>query len=197
MNSGGAPAPDDVVERYVAALATFGEAVRDVADHEWDLPTPASDWTVLQVVAHVVFGEAQLPATLAGELTHTQRSFSVELLGPQPLTSWRGTALRAIEAAREPGVAERRLDLDLGSTTGAILLGHRVTDNVVHAWDIAVAVGRPRPVDDGVAEWLLDFWLPIAGQLVGNEFYAAPVEPASSAAGDRLIALLGRTPPPR
>ena len=185
----------DVVELYVEALARFGEAVRDVASHEWDLPTPCSDWNVREVVAHVVFGEAQLPPLLRGELSSTQAQFDVALLGEAPLSAWRGTALQAIETARKPGVLERRYSLDMGELTGAQLLGYRITDNVVHAWDVRVGVGRPAPIADGHAEYLLDFWLPAALDLGASAFFGKSRQPLSESPSDRLLALLGRTPP--
>lgn len=185
----------DVVEVYVEALAVFGNAVRDVADHEWDLPTPCPEWNVKEVVAHVVLGEAALPSVLAGEMTDTQAAFGSELLGSNPLAAWRGTALRAIEAAREPGVAARVFDLDMGAVTGEQLLNYRITDNVVHAWDISVGAGRPAPIAEPQAEWLLDFWMPAAAEMGESPFFAKPVQPVSDSASDRLLALLGRTPP--
>lgn len=184
-----------VVDVYVEALAVFGNAVRDVADHEWDLPTPCPEWTVKEIVAHVVLGEAALPSVLAGDSTVTQAAFGPDLLGPSPLTTWRGTALRAIETARQPGVAERVFDLDMGAVTGEQLLNYRITDNVVHAWDLNVGVGRPEPIADPQAEWLLDFWLPAAAEMGDSVFFAKPVEPLGDTASDRLLALLGRTPP--
>lgn len=185
----------DVVELYVQALAVFGNAVRDVAEHEWDLPTPSTEWNVQQVVAHVVLGEAHLPTVLSGETTTTQTSFSVDMLGSSPLAAWRGTALKAIEAARAEGVADQIFELDMGTVPGHQLLGYRITDNVVHAWDVLVAVGRPEPIDEQLADWLLDFWRPMAGQIGESGFFAAPTTPASLTASDRLLALLGRTPP--
>ncbi|MEM7096075.1 MAG: TIGR03086 family metal-binding protein [Actinomycetota bacterium] len=187
--------PPDVVELYVDALATFGEAVRDVADHEWDLPTPSTEWNVREVVAHVVLGEAHLPVILAGDTTTTSTGFDVELLGPTPLTTWRGTALRAIDAAREPGVVDRSYELDLGAVSGRQLLSYRITDNVVHAWDVSVGVGRPAPIKDVHAEFLLEFWLPVALDLGESTFFAKPTDPVSDSPSDRLLALLGRTPP--
>ena len=191
-----AMASTDVVQLYVDALATFGTAVQDVADHEWDLPTPATEWDVKQVVAHVVLGEAHLPAVLSGDTTTTTTSFSVDMLGTSPIAAWRGTALKAIEAARGEGVLDQVYELDMGSVPGRQLLGYRITDNIVHAWDLSVAVGRPSPIDDRFAEWLLDFWQPVAGQIGNSEFFGAPTTPASDSASDRLLALLGRTPPP-
>lgn len=192
----GQPAGPDVVELYVEALAAFGNAVRDVADHEWDLPTPCHEWNVKEVVAHVVLGEAQLPEVLAGETTDTQAAFGAELLGLNPLSTWRGTALRAIDAARRAGVVDEVFVLDTGQVTGRELLGYRITDNVIHAWDVAVGVGRGAPIDGGFADWLLDFWQPKAAQLSGSESFADPFEPPTGASpGDRLLALLGRSAP--
>jgi len=185
----------DPVELYVEALAVFGNAVRDVAGHEWDLPTPSTDWNVKEVVAHVVLGEAHLPSVLAGETTTTQTSFSVDLLGLNPLATWRGTALRAIEAARAPGVIDLVLDVDMGKVPARQLLGYRITDNVVHAWDLLVAVGRPVPIEDRYADWLLDFWQPVAHQLADSEFFGTPKEPRSDSLSDRLLSLLGRVRP--
>lgn len=187
---------DSVVDVYVDALAVFGEAVRDVADHEWDLPTVCDPWNVKDLVAHVVLGEAHLPSVTSGQTTQTQTSFGADILGANALATWRGTALRAIESAREPGLVDAVFDLDIGAVTGAQLLNYRITDNVVHAWDIAMAVTRPKPVADRFAEWLLDFWQPVAGQIAETPMFGPPVEPADGAsAGDRLLALLGRTPP--
>lgn len=190
-----ADAEADPVEIYVEALAVFGNAVRDIAEHEWDLPTPSTEWNVKEVVAHVVLGEAHLPSVLAGETTTTQTSFSVDLLGMSPLAAWRGTALRAIEAAREPGVIERVLDVDMGKVPARQLLGYRINDNVVHAWDLLVAVGRPVPIEDRFAEWLLDFWQPVAHQIADSDFFGEPKAPRSESASDRLLGLLGRVPP--
>lgn len=190
--------PEDmhVVQRYVEALAVFGNQVRDLEDHEWDLPTPSDEWNVKEVVAHVVLGEAQLTRVLTGDTTQTQMEFSSELLGTSPMATWRGTALKAIESARIDGLAGRVFDLDMGSVTGEQLLSYRITDNLVHAWDVSVGVGRARPIDDGNAEWLLDFWRPAAAEMANTDFFGAPIIPADGAsASTRLLALLGRELP--
>ena len=133
---------------------------------------------------------------LTGDTVQTQTSFSIDMLGPDPMAAWRGTAIRAIEAAKAmPDIAEHVFELDMGSVDGRQLLGYRITDNVVHTWDLSVAVGRPRPVKDQFAEWLLDFWQPVAAGIANSEFFGAPQQPVSDSASDRILALLGRVPP--
>ncbi|MEU8103667.1 maleylpyruvate isomerase N-terminal domain-containing protein [Nonomuraea muscovyensis] len=65
----------------------------------------------------------------------------------------------------------------------------------VHAWDLARACGRPRPIPPALAADLLD----VVPALVTNEDrparFAVPVDvPARSLAEDRLLAFLGRNP---
>jgi uncharacterized protein (TIGR03086 family) len=161
------------------------------------LPTPCEPWNVKELVAHVVLGEAHLPSVTSGLTTQTRTEFGADLLGTNPLATWRGTALRAIETAREPGLVDAIFDLDIGAVTGTQLLNYRITDNIVHAWDVSVAVTRTAPIADRFAEWLLDFWQPVAAQISDTGLFGPPVEPAANAsAGDRLLALLGRTVPP-
>ncbi len=185
---------DQLIKRYIGAVAGFGEGVQGIADHEWDRSTPCGDWTVRDLVAHVVLGEAHFTSVLKGESTSAQTDFGSDLLGLTPMTTWRGTALLAIETVRAPGVAEADYAIDVGLVSGKQLLGNRITDNVVHTWDLGVALGRPEPISDNNAEWLLDFWQSVAPKLGTTDSYGPPVEPPPEAtASTRLLALLGRT----
>lgn len=182
-----------VVDRYVASLARFGEEVRDVQDHEWDLPTPCPDWDVRSVVAHVVLGEAQVAPLVAGESLASGDEVDASIVGTHPMSVWRGTALTAIDAARSPDMVDTMYDHPKGRLLGAHLLGFRICENLVHAHDLSVAVSRPREIDEAQAEWCLDFWLPRVDDLLAMADFGVASEPAADAtAADRLLALLGR-----
>lgn len=186
--------PEDVVERYVAALASFGEQVRDVQDHEWDLPTPCGDWDVRSVVAHVVLGESQIAPLVAGESLSSGSEVDTSIVGTHPMSVWRGTAIAAISAAKSPDMTEATLDHPQGQIRGGTLLSFRVCENLVHAWDISVAVGRRWEIDADQATWCLDFWLPNVEQLFAMSDFGEALEPSEGAsAGERLLALLGRS----
>ena len=73
------------------------------------------------------------------------------------------------------------------------LLGARITDNVVHGWDLSQALSISYDIEEETAEWLLDFWLPLFDFLTNSEHFCAPVEPIDDSASSRLLALLGRT----
>lgn len=193
--SGGAAASDEsVVERYVEALAFFGGQVQGVQDHEWDLDTPCPDWNVKQLVAHVVLGEALVRRLIDGADADDQVEVDASVLGIHPMSTWRGTALAAIDAARTPGIVTKEWDHPSGRNSGGQILGSRISENLVHGWDVSVAVGRPVQLPDELAEFVLDFWMPAFGDLSGSGDYGSPIEPPpGAAAGVRLLALLGRS----
>jgi len=185
---------DEVVERYVEALAFFGGQVQGVQDHEWDLDTPCAEWNVKQLVAHVVLGEALLRRLIDGEAAGDQVEVDASVLGIHPMSTWRGTALAAIDAARTPGVVERGMDHPAGANSGGQILGSRISENLVHGWDVSVAVGRPVQLPEDLAEYVLDFWMPAFSDLSGSADYTPSLEPPpGAAAGVRLLALLGRS----
>lgn len=170
-------------DAYQRAAALFGETISTLSDDEWDLPTRPGDWTVVTTVASVVVGDAHVPAVVAGDRLPPSADVDTAVLGPQPVAAWRGTAVAAIAALREAGTA-----------VSAELVGSRVTENLVRAWDIGRAVGRPFGIPDDLAEWCLDFWAGHPAAVVGGGVLAEqPVEPpAGASAPVRLLALTGR-----
>jgi uncharacterized protein (TIGR03086 family) len=191
-------ADEQLVDFFVRASAFFGEQVREVGDEEWDLPTPCEGWDVRTVVAHVVVGDAQIPALFAGGAVERVEAFSPSVLGANPLATWRGTALAAIRAFAKPGALEHRYDHPVGNVRGRTLVGFRVSDSLVHGWDVATALGDGTPgggvvLDPELCEYCLDFWFPMASTLPESGYFASALLPPDGAdAATRLLALLGR-----
>ena len=181
------------VDFFVRSSAFFGELVRSVGDEEWELPTPCSDWDIRTLVAHVVIGDAQIPGLFAGETVAFIEEVDPSVLGLNPLASWRGTALAAIRAFAAPGSLNERYAHPLGNIRGRTVIGFRVTDSLVHAWDLGQALGEPVMLDPELCEYCLDFWFPMASTLESSGFFRAAMLPADGAdAATRLLALLGR-----
>ena len=193
--------PSDPADAYTRAAAAFGEVVAGLGDEEWEAPTWPSDWNVITTVAWVVVGDSQIPLAVSGSRLDPPTDFDAGVLGTSPVATWRGTALAAVAALREPDALSRRAELSEGEIVVADLVGQRVTENLVRAHDVASAVGRDREMvarfDEDLAEWCLDFW---AGHsdaiLAGGVLPDAPVEPPPGAGPlVRLLALTGRDRP--
>ncbi len=180
----------DPVDLYTRAAAFFGEQVIAIGDEEWDLLTPSSDWIVKAVVAHVVVAESQMPDVVAGR-AFERFDVDVSILGHDPVSVWRGTAVAALNAVREADL-DQMVEHPVGTMPLRHIVGFRITENLVHGWDLARARGLDPDLDPEIAQWALDFWLPMAEQLAGSGMFAAMVDPADDRPGSRLVALLGR-----
>ena len=179
-----------IVDLYTRASAFFGEQVIAIGDEEWDLPTPSGEWIVKAVVAHVVVAEAQMPDVANGR-PFERLDVDVSILGHDPVSVWRGTAVNALQV-----IAGADLDQEVDHPVGRMplrhIVGFRITENLVHGWDIAMARGIDIDLDAEASAWALDFWLPMADQLADSGMFSAMVEPADDEPGSRLLALLGR-----
>jgi uncharacterized protein (TIGR03086 family) len=181
-------------DAYQRAAALFGETISVLADHEWEART-GDDWTVVTTVAWVVVGDSHIASAVAGQPLRSVGEFDAAVLGNAPVAAWRGTAVAAIAALREPGALERVVDHPEGSLAVADLVGQRITENLVRAWDVGRAVGAPVEIPADLAEWCLDFWAAHADAVIsGGVLPERPVEPAPGAdAAARLLALTGRS----
>jgi uncharacterized protein (TIGR03086 family) len=172
------------------ALSATGDLVAGVRDEQWSAPTPCTDWTVRDLVNHLV-GANLVFAALLRDRTPPDRG--TDHLGENPAVAYRdsGTAVQA--AFDQPGVLERTYQAPIGSVPGAVMLHLRITDLLVHAWDLAQATGQPVDLPDDLAEQALAFSraqladLPRAGRF-------GPAQPVThnAPALDRLVAYLGR-----
>jgi uncharacterized protein (TIGR03086 family) len=182
------------VERLTASAAAFGRLVQQVGDDQWGLLTPCPEWDVRHLVAHVVLGDMLLADLLEGRPPLGGTSVDPSVLGHTPMATWRGTALRMLEAARVPGALARVLPHGDDEVSAAALVELRITEHLVHGWDLGTAIGVPAVPDEALAEAALEAWFPLrdliaeSGQFGGG----SRMPPPGAGAGVRLLALLGR-----
>ncbi|HJP24839.1 MAG TPA: TIGR03086 family metal-binding protein [Acidimicrobiales bacterium] len=183
----------DTLAAYTSACAFFGERLAEVTELDWMAETGCPDWDVRMLVAHVVTGEALVTRVLRdGGAWESQADPSI--LGLNPMAAWRGTVLAAIESASVDGVLDAMHPYAVGELPGAVIIGFRVTENLVHGWDLARACGTDIALPEALAERCLDFWMPLAGSAALSGHFGPTVMPPDGApAGVRLLSLLGRT----
>lgn len=187
----------DTVAAYASACAFFGEQLATVVEEDWDRTTPCEEWDVISLVTHVVAGEALVTRVLRDGGSWDLVA-DPSILGGDPLAAWRGTALAALEAASNGSVLDMLHSHSAGVLSGGVIVGFRVTENLVHGWDLARACGTSVELPEVLAESCLDFWLPVAennGAVGGlSSAFGAPVMPPDEASASvRLLSLLGRT----
>jgi uncharacterized protein (TIGR03086 family) len=185
-----------LLDAHGEALREFDGAVHLITGAQWAAPTPCSDWSVRELVNHLVSEQLWVPHLLAGAtLTEVGDRYDGDVLGEDPVGVWERAAAAAREAWTAPGAPGRRVQLSFGETDGADYCWQMTFDLAVHAWDLATALGAPQPIRPEVATELLKTMGPQVEQWQGIGLFEPPVPVAEDApAPDRLVALSGRRP---
>ena len=181
----------NIVDLYTRAVASFGETLQHVSLDSWEKRTPCDDWTIQTLVVHVLSGEVHL-MNLVEDETYSSPELSPNILGPDPMSTWRGTAINAIRVAQDTPLG-KELPHPTVTLTLERLLGARITDNAVHAWDLSQALSLNHVIDPEVAEWALDYWANMYDFLSQSEHFGPPQNPPDQTPSTRLLSLLGRT----
>ncbi|HYK69859.1 MAG TPA: TIGR03086 family metal-binding protein [Streptosporangiaceae bacterium] len=178
-------------ERLGRALDTVADLIDNVRADQWSAPTPCTDWTVSQLVNHLIGMNRVFAALLADEPPPPRpRADHVE---GDPIGAYRDSASALEVAFRRPGVLERAYHGPLGTATGADRLQIRLYDLLAHGWDLAQATDQPLDLpDDLVEESLVFARSQLAEQARAGRFGPAQLVAAQAPAIERLVAFLGR-----
>ena len=190
---------DDLITTFLTAQAAFTERVHAVGPDQWQLGTPDAQWTVADLVGHLVDEHRWAAPLLAGLDMNAARAV-VAGLGPAGgdgaalVRSWDRAAAEAAEAFRADGALTGPVAITRGSVPALEYLEEMVLDLIVHAWDLGAATGYPGPLPhDAVAAIY-----PLAQAIVDRTpagMFGAPVDVSADAPViDRLVALTGRRP---
>ncbi|WP_410871719.1 TIGR03086 family metal-binding protein [Nocardia sp. A7] len=195
----------DVVATSYQALS---DVVAGIADDQWNLPTPCSEWTVTQVIQHAAGDQLAFAAALGVGPGPADNPFD-------PSGTIDGTAAALVREAIDH-TAAAWTTVSTETTTVPTPLPHgdlptpvaatlAALDAAVHAWDIAIATGQPSPLTDEFSAHLLTAARtvhPAPGSGTDAEIieplrqwgaYAPIVEGDATGATEELLHYLGRT----
>lgn len=186
----------ELLDAHHTAMTGFDRVVGQIGDDQWDAPTPCTDWSVQDLLNHLVNEQLWTPELLHGAtLADVGDRFDGDVLGEDPVKSWTAAAGAARAALAEPGALERTVHVSYGQIPAVEYGWQLTTDLAVHGWDLATAIGAPHPLDEDLAAELLALVGPQVQAWQGLGIFAAPVEVAADApTADKLVALLGRQP---
>ena len=130
--------------------------------------------------------ESLTPDTILAFLAHLEDS-------RKNVPRTRNSRLAAIRAFAEPGALQKRYAHPMGNIRGRTVIGFRISDSLVHGWDLAKALGEEVILDPELCEYCLDFWFPMAATLPSSGFYKdAKMPPEDADVATRLLSFLGR-----
>ena len=150
-----------VTELYDRATAEFDARVQAVPADGWTGPTPNTGWDVRTLVNHLVNENVWIPPLLEGKtIDEVGDVFDGDLLGDQPREAWSRSVAEAKQAIGVAGALERTVHLSFGDTSGADYISQVLADHVVHAWDLARAVGADERLDPELVDFTYSLLAP-------------------------------------
>jgi uncharacterized protein (TIGR03086 family) len=185
----------NVVELHALAVERFRSLVHAVPAVAWSAPTPCPDWDVRALVNHVAGEELWTVPLLEGRtIAEVGDRFDGDLLGAEPAQLVDSAAKAAVVAFEEPGAADRTVHLSFGDTPASEYAMQLIADHVVHGWDLAVATGADRSIDDGVVA-VLAAWFAHREDLYRGAGAVSERPPvATTSPQDELLVAFGRDP---
>jgi uncharacterized protein (TIGR03086 family) len=177
--------------KFDRSAAVADQVIAAIKSDQLDDPTPCTEWTVRQLLNHLVSGNLVFVAMVEGG---PRPDRSQDHLGGDPLGAFRDTLRRLRAGFARDGVLEETFPTPFGPGPGSLLVHMRVNEMLIHSWDLAKATGQSTDLDPELAEECLASFR--SGRPIprGGESPFGPEQPApeTATAADRLAAHMGR-----
>jgi uncharacterized protein (TIGR03086 family) len=182
------------VAMFDRAVQATGAVVTGISAEQLDGPSPCTEWSVRDLLNHLI-GQYEAVATgAAGEVLKEERDYTSE----DHVAAYYAASVRARDALSAPDALEKKFAMPWGETPGRMLLGLTIADTAVHGADLAKATGQGLPIADDVAEAVYGMttkMLQPGGDFPRGDSFADPVEvPEDAPIQHKLLAYLGRRP---
>jgi uncharacterized protein (TIGR03086 family) len=169
---------------YDRAASNAAVMARKVQAGQRGLPTPCTEWDVAALMEHMSGG-------------------AVYLMGAMGLDTdgvmWPDQAVvdECVRALRRRGALEQRCLSPAGfEWSVAEAAAGTAMDQLIHTWDLAVAIGGDRKLDGELVDAVVEMFLPQmpeVGRQAGLVGPAVPV-PGGASSQSRLLGAMGRNP---
>lgn len=182
--------PMEASEMHRRAQQVFTEVLAQVRDSDLSEPTPCAEWTVDDLIAHVIDGNRHV-AEMLGDADPTPVEGGL-------LATHVAASSAASTAFDDPALGTRTVELPFGEIPAVVFAHIRAGDLYVHAWDLAVAIGADNDLDRELGDAIYAATAPVLtpelrgeGRPFGAEEPCAGDRPIA----DRMAAFLGRQVP--
>jgi uncharacterized protein (TIGR03086 family) len=181
----------DLLAALDRAIAGTDRLIAGIKVDQWSAPTPCTEWDVRTLVTHVTSSMFTFAALVRDE---PQPDHGADHQADDPVAGYRSAAAALRAAFGAPGALDRIYSSPIGPAPGSVLVHLRITELLVHGWDLAHATGQPADLPADVAEGELTVWRAqfTDGLPAGLPFAPAQPVAAHAPAIDHLAAFLGR-----
>ena len=176
--------------RFDRAVLAAGTVFAGVKPEQLADPTPCTEWTVRELMNHVVGGTRQFASMMTGGGPIDR---SQDFLGTDPAGAFQGSVAQLRELFAAEGALERPAPTPFGERPGIVLLEMRVNEMMVHGWDLAKATGQSTDLDPELAGECLEAFRALRASGRGKGMFDdEQPAPAGATTADQLAAAAGR-----
>lgn len=194
----------EILQQHRHVLETSAAVVAQVADGQLAYPTPCADWTLGELLAHMIgqnYGFAAAAEAAGGAGGPGVEAFAPRPAGADVSGDYTRSVRVVLDAFATPGLIDRRIYLAevRGGTSlpAPVAVGFHLVDYVVHGWDVARAIGVPVAFDEAALTTALRVAEAVPDEAKSTD-PAAPFRPSVTTANtgtlERILATLGRSP---
>ena len=186
--------PIDALER---ATEAYEQRLVAVDPRQWGQPSACDGWSVKDLADHVLGGNRFAVALLSGATADDAFAYAFEGgFDADAVALTRDSADAQLEVFALPGALDRTVHHPVGDIDGATFLRLRLSDLLLHGWDLALSVGGDESMDDELVAIVWDTYRSLGDLFQTGAFGAGPSGTLESDAplAVRLLDLTGRRP---
>jgi uncharacterized protein (TIGR03086 family) len=177
------------------AFGAFSSKVTAVPADRWSSPTPCTEWSVRDLLNHLVSEHLWAPHLLHGEtIDDVGDRYDGDVLGDDAVAAWMGASEASAQAWHALPSDDVTVHLSFGDVPAREYAEQMLTDLVVHGWDLAKGAGLDERIAPDLAEHVLAYLEPQAKAWHDVGVFGEPVDVHSDDPAARLLGLTGRRP---
>jgi uncharacterized protein (TIGR03086 family) len=177
----------------IMAIDLFGGILQQVTASEWSTGTPNPGWDVRHLARHNVESLVWIPDMLAGKtIEEVGQAHDKQVESDDLQAVWTDEAPVA-KAAVQDADLDRTVHMSYMDAPARTYLQHSLIDLVIHAWDLAQAIGAAYEPGAELVEAVYDWFVPQAEEWRSAGIIGPAVTVENGAdATVKLLALAGR-----
>ena len=184
----------DAAEFHRRGCEEFDQRVQAIADDQWDKGTPCAEWSVRDLVNHLVNENRWVLPLLEGTtVADVGDALDGDLLGSDPKAAWEESVRESQDAIAGLGGKDDPVHVSWGDIPRDDYIKQVAADLTLHAWDLARGIGADEKLDETLVAESNDVVAPFAEMARKGGVYGEEVEaPSQADPQTRLLSLIGR-----
>lgn len=185
----------EIPELHRRSVDFFDSNMHALKDAQLQDPTPCTEWSVRDLVNHVVNEDLWTPDLLSGKtVEEVGDAYDGDLLGDDPLGAWHDASRKAVEAVGGVSDFEQPVNVSWGQIPAREYVTQLILDHAVHGWDLGKAIGADTQIDHDLVSFLWSYVEANEELIRGSGAFGDPQSAADDNQQNRLLAALGRQP---